>query len=71
MCVNVVFVSDRVCDVTPQVLEVLGEGDRYSFYFDDCCSFAFGIFFVLMCASIFLTLFFLEGQGVVGEVSEQ
>ena len=49
---------------------MLGESDKYYFYFDDHYLSALGILFVLACASIFLTSFFLEGQGDVGEVSE-
>ena len=48
---------------------MLGKGDKSSFQFDDCCLFALGVFFVLACASLFITLFTLEGQGAVSGVS--
>ena len=50
---------------------MLGESDKSSFYFDDLCFSALGIFFVLICASLFLTFFLLYGQVGVGEVNEQ
>ena len=50
---------------------MLGESDKYYFYFDDSCFSALGVFFVLTCASIFINLFLLEVQGGVGEVSER
>ena len=52
----------------PQVLEILGESVKSSFYFDDCGLSALIILFVLTCASIFITLFLLEVQGGVDEV---
>ena len=50
---------------------MLGEGDKYSFYFDSRCFFVLGVFFDLASAFLFLALFILESQGGVGEVSEQ
>ena len=50
---------------------MLGESDKSSFYFDYFCFSAIDIFFVLTCVSLFITLFLLEGQGGVGESSEQ
>ena len=49
---------------------MLGESDNSSFYFDDFCFSALGVFSVLACASILPTLFLLEGQVVVGVVSD-
>ena len=49
---------------------MLSERDKYYFYFDDSCFSALGVFFVIMCASIFLTFFIMEVQGGVGELSE-
>ena len=48
---------------------MLDESDKYLFYFDGCCFSVFGVLFVLVCASLFITLFLLEGQVGVGEVS--
>ena len=48
---------------------MIGKGEKSSFYFDDICFFAFGVFFVLTCASLFLTLFFMELQGGSSEAS--
>ena len=45
------------------------EGDESSFHFDDQFLFALGVFFVLTCASPFLTLFYLEVHGGVSGVS--
>ena len=50
---------------------MLGESEKYYFYFDDRCFSALGVFFVITCASIFLNLFLLEGQDGVGELSER
>ena len=50
---------------------MIGESNKSSFYFDDCCVSAVGMYFILTCASLFLTLFLLEGQVGVGEVNEQ
>ena len=50
---------------------MLGKSEKPSFYFDDHCFSALGISFILACASLFLTFFFLEGQSGVGEVSER
>ena len=49
---------------------MIGESDKYSFYFDDGCFSALGVFFVLTCESLFLTFFLMEDQGGVDEVSE-
>ena len=50
---------------------MIGESDKSSFYLDDFCFTALDIFFVLTCASLFLTLFLLYGQGGFGERSER
>ena len=71
MCVYVLIVSERVWDVDPQVLAVLGEDEKSSFHFYGWCLFSLGIFFVITCDSLFLTLFFLEVQGGVGGFSER
>ena len=70
MCIDVVIVLERVVDIATQVIEVLGKGDEPSFHFEDRCFFALGIFLVLTCASIFITLFFLEDQGGVSGIIE-
>ena len=61
---------ERVGYVAPQFLEVLDEGDKLSFHFDDRHLFSLFVFFVLACASLFTT-FFLEGQGGVSGVRRQ
>ena len=71
MCVDVTIVSERVGDVSPQVMEVFGEGDKSSFHFDDSCFFALGVLFSLTGAFIFLAYFFMEDQGGVSAVSVQ
>ena len=43
--------------MTPQVFEVLGESEKSSFYFDDCCFSALGILFAFTCVSLFLNVF--------------
>ena len=48
---------------------MLGESDESSFYFDDFCFSALGIFFFLACSYLFLDFFLLEVQVGVGEVS--
>ena len=50
---------------------MLGECDKPSFYIDNCYFAELGIFFVLTCASLFLTLFLLYGKGGGGERSER
>ena len=50
---------------------MLGESDKTSFYLDSFCFNAVGIFFVLACTSLFLTLFIMYGQGGGGERSEE
>ena len=50
---------------------MLGESDKPSFYFDDLCFSETGVFFVLVCASLFITFFLLLGQGGVGEIIER
>ena len=50
---------------------MLVKGDNYSFHFDDHCFFVLGILFVLVCASLFLAYFFLEGKVGVSGVSER
>ena len=50
---------------------MIGEGDTYSFYYDDCCFFALGVFFILTYASIFLNFLLLGGQGGVSGISER
>ena len=47
---------------------MIGEGEESSFRFDDLCFFELGVLFVLTCASLFIALFCLEGQGGVSEV---
>ena len=71
VCFYVVILLERVLYVSTQVLELLGEGDKYSFYFYDRCLFSPAIFFVFTCVSLFLTLFFLEVQDGVCDVSER
>ena len=63
MYVNVVFVLARVGDVDSQVLEVIDEGDKSSFHFDDLYLFALGVLFILTCAFLFITFFFFERTG--------
>ena len=50
---------------------MLGESDKSSFYFDDCCFSALGVLFDFTCEYIFLAIFILEFQGGVGEVCER
>ena len=50
---------------------MLGESDKSSFYFDDCCFSALDILFVLTCAIIFLTFFLLYGKGGGVDISER
>ena len=50
---------------------MLGDSDKSYFYFDDRCFFVLGIFFFLMCESLFLAFFFMGFQGVVVDVSER
>ena len=50
---------------------MLGECEKPSFYIDNCCFTALGIFFVLTCASLFITIFLLYGQGGGSEISEK
>ena len=42
---------------------MLGECEKPSFYIDNCCFTALGILFVLTCASLFINIFLLYGQG--------
>ena len=62
MRVGVVIVLEVLVNVAPQVNEIRGEGDKYSFHFDYLCFFAFGVFFFLACASMFI-IFLNEGTG--------
>ena len=56
--------------INTQVLEVLGEGEKYSFYFDNRRFFALGLFFVLMCTSLFIKFFLWKDRvKVVGSLS--
>ena len=48
---------------------MIDEGDESSFHFYDCFFFALGVLLVITCASLFINLFFLEGQGGVSGVS--
>ena len=49
---------------------MLGEGDKSSFHFENCCYYALGLFFILTFASLFLTFFFLRATvELVGSVS--
>ena len=68
-CIDVAILLERVVDVASQLIEVLGEGGELYFHFDDICLFSLGLFFVLACASLFLTLFCLEEQGGVSGAS--
>ena len=49
---------------------MIGEGEKSSFHFDDCCFFVLAIFFILTCASLFLDLFFcMDRVQLVGSAS--
>ena len=49
---------------------MLGEGDKSSFHFYDCCLFELGIFFIFTCAFLFKILFLWRARvELVGSVS--
>ena len=57
MCVDVVIIWVVLVDVTPQVLEVLGEGGESSFQFDDRF-FLHLVYSLSSCVCLFLSLSF-------------
>ena len=50
---------------------MLGESEKSPFYLDDICFTELYIFFVLVCASLFLAFFLLYGQVGGGDRSER